>query len=249
MSRVWTLLVGGVVAVLVGFGSGDARADCVAGVARGDSLRIRTGPGVQHGETGGIPPGACGVRVTGGCRGQWCPVSWNGRHGWSNGNFLTRETREVRPAPVWSPFASLFAPPPPPPRFVPQPSPRKVAAPEPKAGPEPEPVKPLVKRAAPPAATVAASAMLPPPQPQATPPTARDATAPAPAGDVREVCVRGIAKGDTLKVRAGPGASSELRYGYLPDTCGVKINGACKGGWCPVDYRGYKGWAEQRNLQ
>ena len=132
MSRVWTPLVGGVVAVLVGFGAEEARADCVAGVARGDTLRIRTGPGVQHGETGGIPPGACGVRVTGGCRGQWCPVAWNGRSGWSNGHYLTRDTQQVRTAPFWSPFASLFAPPPSP-RFVPPPQrPERVASMAPK---------------------------------------------------------------------------------------------------------------------
>lgn len=64
-----------------------------------------------------------------------------------------------------------------------------------------------------------------------------------------EACVTGIDKGETLKVRAGPGADQALRYGYPAGACGVKVTGACDNGWCPVDYRGYRGWAEQKNLK
>ena len=63
------------------------------------------------------------------------------------------------------------------------------------------------------------------------------------------MCVTNVAKGDTLKVRAGPGATHALRYGYQPGTCGVRITAPCKDGWCPVDYRGYEGWAEERFLK
>ena len=70
-----------------------------------------------------------------------------------------------------------------------------------------------------------------------------------PEPGVREVCIQGVPRGDTLKVRAGPSANADLRYGFLPDTCGVKVTGDCKDGWCPVEYRGYKGWAEEKNLQ
>jgi uncharacterized protein YraI len=61
---------------------------CVMGVRPGDTLRIRTGPGVRHREVGGIPPEACGVIVEGPCTGSWCPVSYRGIRGWSNASFL-----------------------------------------------------------------------------------------------------------------------------------------------------------------
>ncbi len=61
---------------------------CVARVDRGDTLRIRTGPGVSNDEIGGIPPGVCGVARTGGCRGAWCRIAWRGREGWVNAYFL-----------------------------------------------------------------------------------------------------------------------------------------------------------------
>ncbi len=80
-------------------------------------------------------------------------------------------------------------------------------------------------------------------------PAASSTPKPATVAAVREVCVAGIPEGDTLKVRAGPGFTHALRYGYQPKTCGVKITGACKNGWCPVDFRGYKGWAQKKNLQ
>ncbi len=63
------------------------------------------------------------------------------------------------------------------------------------------------------------------------------------------MCVRGIASGDTLKVRAGPGLDQSLRYGYPSGACGIKLTGECRDGWCPVDYRGYRGWAEQKFLK
>lgn len=58
-----------------------------------------------------------------------------------------------------------------------------------------------------------------------------------------------IAKGDTLKVRAAPGQNQMLRFGFPAGVCGVKLTGPCKDGWCPVEYRSYKGWAEQRYLR
>ncbi len=61
---------------------------CVARVARGDTLRIRTGPSVNYDEIGGIPPGACGVERMGACRGPWCQIQWRGRTGWVNTYFL-----------------------------------------------------------------------------------------------------------------------------------------------------------------
>ncbi len=61
---------------------------CVVRVDRGDTLRVRTGPGVSHDEIGGIPPGACGVERVGGCKGPWCKIAWRGRTGWVNTYYL-----------------------------------------------------------------------------------------------------------------------------------------------------------------
>ncbi|MFM9939936.1 MAG: SH3 domain-containing protein [Hyphomicrobiaceae bacterium] len=68
-------------------GSGDPTL-CVARVSRGDTLRLRTGPGVSHDEIGGIPPGACGVERIGACKGPWCQIAWRGRTGWVNTYYL-----------------------------------------------------------------------------------------------------------------------------------------------------------------
>lgn len=61
---------------------------CVMGVARGDTLRIRSGPSAEHRELGGIPPGSCDVHVVGACSGSWCPVTYRGLRGWSNASYL-----------------------------------------------------------------------------------------------------------------------------------------------------------------
>lgn len=170
---------------------------CVTGVASNDTLRMRMGPGVGYVEIGGIPSRACDVVVTGRCEGDWCPVSFDGRTGWSNRRFLEAARSEPKQIP--------FTPGPP------QPAPPKEAA---------------------------AAAL-----PKAPEPT------PLVASSIGTRCVTGVASGNTLKVYAGPGTQNELLYGYVHDTCGIRITGACKGNWCPVEYRGYKGWADGRNLQ
>ncbi len=68
--------------------TGDRDTHCVMGVRPGDTLRIRSGPGVEHREVGGIPPDACGVTVGAPCSGSWCPVTYRGIRGWSNASFL-----------------------------------------------------------------------------------------------------------------------------------------------------------------
>jgi uncharacterized protein YraI len=57
-------------------------------VAKGDTLRVRTGPGVRFEEFAGLPPDACGVEVIGKCAGDWCPIEWQGIRGWVNTRFL-----------------------------------------------------------------------------------------------------------------------------------------------------------------
>lgn len=78
------------IAPIFGFAapSRPARSACVVDVERWDTLRIRSGPGVQHREIGEIPPRACGVVETGGCYGRWCLVAWRGQQGWVNTRYL-----------------------------------------------------------------------------------------------------------------------------------------------------------------
>ncbi|MDX2158127.1 MAG: SH3 domain-containing protein [Hyphomicrobiaceae bacterium] len=62
--------------------------NCVVGVARWDTLRIRRGPGAGHEEIGAIPAGACRVEQVGGCQGRWCRIAWRGHIGWVNTYYL-----------------------------------------------------------------------------------------------------------------------------------------------------------------
>ncbi len=125
-------------------------------------------------------------------------------------------------------------------------------APVPSA-PLPAPLPPAPSPASAPAAVPAMPSFIPPAAASPVPsPVAVPGSAPASpsATDVpRDACVVEIPKGDTLKVRVGPGLDQGLRYGYPAGVCGVRITGPCSNGWCPVDYRGYRGWAEQRFLK
>lgn len=140
-----------------------------------------------------------------------------------------REDFIAAPARATPPPAALPAPPPdpvtPPPAPVLAPAPAAAAAAAPPAAPRPQLLPPV-----PEPATVGAAVIVPP-------------------AVVREVCVVDVAKGETLKVRAGPGPDQALRFGFPPGACGVKLNGPCAAGWCPVEFRGYKGWAEERYLK
>lgn len=96
-------------------------------------------------------------------------------------------------------------------------------------------------------------APVPAPAPVATGPGASSAAAAPTAPDrpppVIERCVRGLPDGVPLKVRSGPSAKGTLLYGFHNGSCGVKITGPCRDDYCPVDYRGYRGWAERKFLQ
>lgn len=141
------------------------------------------------------------------------------------------------------------------PRASAESEPKQLAAPPPQKAATPTP--PLPKPAAPPPIAVQAPPAPPAPPPvtsliapaaaaAAAPPAASAAPA---AAAVSEACVVDVPKEDTLKVRAGPGLDQALRFGFPSGACGVKITGACAEGWCPVDYRGYRGWAEQKFLK
>ncbi len=281
----------GLLLVAIWLGSAaPANALCVRGVEAWDTLRIRAAPGPQAREVGAIPPSACGVAITGACRGAWCPVVWRGRPGWSNAAYLSQggffdgfglPSMRGLMAPFVAPsVGSRYMPGPPRPvAEVRRPAPKRVASalpPRPvevtrarvrEAGGSSLPLAPAprqVERALPPAPppVQAMRATVPAVPSPASPPVAQAQTAvvvvPAPAiasppaaaaAPAAEMCVRNVDAGDTLKVRAGPGPDQSLRYGYPANACGIKLTGSCKDGWCPVDYLGYRGWAEQKFLK
>ena len=207
-----------------------ANAWCVTGVGRGDVLPMRSGPGIFGSVTATIAPTACGIKIVGPCYGGWCPVSFRGRSGWSNSAYLVSQSGVASRRAHKSARVSRAA------------APQKVAVAPQRSSPVREVER---ERAAEPARAAPVAAPAPKPTTPVEPtPEQRALTAGG-----REACVQGVPRGDTLKVRAAPSASADLRYGFLPDTCGVKITGDCKDGWCPVEYRGYKGWAEEKNLQ
>jgi N-acetylmuramoyl-L-alanine amidase len=63
----------------------------VTGVASNDVLNIRSGPDANSTIVDTIPPDGTGVRMVGGCSGQWCPVEYGNAKGWANSRFLVRE--------------------------------------------------------------------------------------------------------------------------------------------------------------
>ena len=236
---------------------------CVVGVERGDRLNIRNGPGVRNRAIGRIPSRACGVTIVGRCHGDWCPVRWRGQRGWVHGDFLGRydrpptraergltATEEERPPQR----QSTLQPTPPEPKFRQESPADQVSVPQsekvqvtnkPASAATPQPTQPIrePQRSTSPLPR-AAIAIPQPPVKSSTKPMQKSASA---ASSV--YCVKGVAAGDTLKVRSGPGPDFILRYGYLPNTCGVKITGKCENGWCPVEYRTYKGWAQKQFLR
>jgi hypothetical protein len=65
----------------------------VAGVAIGDSLKMRRGPSEFHAAVGSIPFNGRGVRLTGACSDDWCPVQHGRVAGWVNGYYLDEDER------------------------------------------------------------------------------------------------------------------------------------------------------------
>lgn len=63
----------------------------VTGVASNDVLNIRTGPDATTVIVKAIPPNGRGIRMVGGCSGQWCPVEYQNARGWVNRRYLVSE--------------------------------------------------------------------------------------------------------------------------------------------------------------
>jgi uncharacterized protein YraI len=87
-----TLIASAVVESIRAFcGGPQSSAYKVSGVAANDVLNIRSGPDANSGIVSSIPPDGRGVRIVGGCSGQWCPIDYLNARGWVNRRFLVSE--------------------------------------------------------------------------------------------------------------------------------------------------------------
>jgi len=60
--------------------------------------------------------------------------------------------------------------------------------------------------------------------------------------------VANVASNDVLNVRSGPSDDYSILEGIPHDGRGIQIVGTCTGIWCPVDYRGARGWVDRQFL-
>lgn len=186
-----------------------------------ESVLLRAGPSWRQDPVGSLPAGACGVQVVGKCVSGWCEVALGNRRGWVDSK-LVNVQEGAKPA-ANAPAPPKLAAPPPPPRQAAPPPPR-VAEPPPPDRAERQP------------------GYLPPvdlPGRAAAPPRERD----------DRHCVMGVSRGDTLRIRSGPSAEHREIGGIPPEACGVAISGPCRGSWCPVIYRGLRGWSNASYLR
>lgn len=56
------------------------------------------------------------------------------------------------------------------------------------------------------------------------------------------ICVAGVARWDTLRIRRGPGVGFAEIGGIPPGACGVARAGSCYRLWCRIAWRGREGW-------
>jgi uncharacterized protein YraI len=188
-----------------------------------ESVLLRAGPSWRQDPVGSLPAGACGVQVVGKCVSGWCEVALGTRRGWVDSK-LVNVQEGAKPA--------AKAPAPLPPKQA-APSPPRQAAPAPPP-PEPEP-EPTPRRER-------DTGYLPPVE------LPGRAAAPTPDGQEGH-CVMGVRQGDTLRIRSQPDAESRELGGIPPNACGVVVGSPCRGSWCPVTYRGIRGWSNASYLR
>jgi len=63
----------------------------VVGIASNDVLNIRSGPDAATGIVEAIPANGKGIRMAGGCAGQWCPIEYLKAKGWVKRRYLANE--------------------------------------------------------------------------------------------------------------------------------------------------------------
>jgi uncharacterized protein YraI len=189
-----------------------------------ESVLLRAGPSWRQDPVGSLPAGACGVQVVGKCVSGWCEVALGTRRGWVDAK-LVNVREGAPPAAKTPPPQKRVAPPPPPP-------PRQASPAPPPREPEPEP--PLRRER----------------DTGYLPPVDLPGRAAAPTRDREEGhCVMGVRRGDTLRIRTGPSAGNREIGGIPPDACDVIVGSPCRGSWCPVTYRGIRGWSNASYLR
>ncbi len=194
-----------------------------------ESVLLRAGPSWRQDPVGSLPAGACGVQVVGKCVSGWCEVSLGSRRGWVDSK-LVNVQEGAKPAAKAPAPPKQAAPPPPPRQAAPAPPPR-----------EPAPSPPREEE-------------LPPPEraerPGYLPPVDLPGRAAAPPRERAEGhCVMGVRPGDTLRIRSRPDAESRELGGIPPNACDVIVGSPCRGAWCPVTYRGIRGWSNASYLR
>jgi hypothetical protein len=63
----------------------------VAGVEQNDVLNVRSAPSSESAPVGVIPPEGRGLKITGPCLEEWCPIKHRGVSGWVNRIYLAEE--------------------------------------------------------------------------------------------------------------------------------------------------------------
>ena len=189
-----------------------------------ESVLLRAGPSWRQDPVGSLPAGSCGVQVIGKCVSGWCEVALGTRRGWVDSKLVN--VREGASPAAKEPVPQRQAAPPP---LPPTPPPRQVEPPPPR---EPEPPPTRAER-----------------QPGYLPPVDLPGRAAAPPQQGDGHCVMGVRPGDTLRIRSGPSAESREIGGIPADACGVVVGTPCAGAWCPVTYRGTRGWSNASYLR
>ena len=186
-----------------------------------ESVLLRAGPSWRQDPVGSLPAGACGVQVVGKCVSGWCEVALGNRRGWVDSK-LVNVQEGAKPA---------AKPPAPPKQAAPPPPPPRQAAP----APPPREEEPPPERAE---------------RPGYLPPVDLPGRAAAPPREREEGhCVMGVRPGDTLRIRSRPDAESRELGSIPPNACDVIVGSPCRGSWCPVTYRGIRGWSNASYLR
>jgi SH3-like domain-containing protein len=62
---------------------------CVINVKTSDALNVRAKSSASSKVVATLPYGACGIVVTGACKGTWCPIEDGHNAGWVNNRFIS----------------------------------------------------------------------------------------------------------------------------------------------------------------
>lgn len=184
---------------------------CVHGIDPGQSLPVRSGPGHQHPMTGRFAPNDCGIALAGACRGDWCDMVRNGVRGWVDTRFIGvyEVPRTVSSASDMDSAAAIAAP---------VQGPASVGH-QPNSDPASRAALDQAQNHGARPDSDAAQSVLDDRRHGAEP------EPPSPKG----ACVARVARGDTLRMRSGPGVGHNEIGGIPPGVCSIERVGGCRG--------------------